>query len=272
MTIAVIGLGLIGTSVALAARRRWLDCRLVGVDLPEHLLHPTVTAVCDLASADLTAVAGADIIVLATPVDAIQAALPIVARLLGPGTLVTDVGSAKRTIVRAAQNAGVASFVGGHPMAGSERHGPDAARADVFDGRQWFLVEGGEPSVMRRAEAFVTGLGAVPVWTDAETHDRVVAAVSHLPQVVASALMTVAADASGDAGLRWAGSGLRDTTRLAGSSGPLWSAVLAANADEVGPLLRRMGDELHRIADDLGDTSAMARLFARANRLRARLD
>jgi prephenate dehydrogenase len=272
MSLAIVGLGLIGTSVALAARRRWPNIRILGVDRPEALLHPTIVHVCDLASPDPAVAREADVVVLAAPVDVILALMPAIARVARADALVMDVGSTKRAIVAAAQALGVSRFVGGHPMAGAEVSGPGAARSDLFDARPWFLVPASDAPDRSRADAFVESLGAVPVWTDAASHDRLMAAVSHLPQVVASALMVTTGNATGDEGLRWAGAGLRDTTRLAASTAPLWESVLASNHDELQPLLLRLADELRAIAYQLANPNAVREVFDAANRYRTRLD
>lgn len=269
--LAIVGVGLIGTSIALAARRRWSDLHIIAIDRPDRLSHPAIVDVCDLASSDLRVVGEADTIVIATPVDAIVGLIPALAGMARSDALVLDAGSTKRAVMAAARDAGLTAFVGGHPMAGAEQSGPDGARADLFDGRQWFLIQQAEGEHCARAETLVACLGATPMWTDAATHDRVMAAVSHLPQVVASALMNVADDAAGEK-LAWAGAGLRDTTRLAASDASTWESVLTANADELAPLVGRLSDALRQIADDLTRAEAVRRLFEAANRSRARLD
>lgn len=257
MNIAVIGPGLIGTSIVLAARRAWPDVRVVQIDRGESL----------------DAAADAEVAVLSAPVDVIVDVLQRQApRLTQP--VVIDTGSTKRDIVAAARRAGLATFVGGHPMAGAASAGPAAARADLFDGTPWFLVPADAvASAVAGATAFVEALGARPVvWNDdGREHDRVMAAVSHLPQVVASLLMTIVGDAVSQQDFQWAGAGLRDTTRLAASSAAMWESVLATNADQVQPLLRRMAESLVDIANRLDDPAAVRRVFEAANQYRARL-
>ncbi|MEW6321458.1 MAG: prephenate dehydrogenase/arogenate dehydrogenase family protein [Acidobacteriota bacterium] len=271
MTIAIVGLGLIGTSVALAARRGLPGARLLGVDRPDALLHPAVAGVLDAAGPDLTLVGEAEVIVLAAPVDAILQMLPSVGAAARPGALVMDTGSTKRRIVAEARAAGVRGFVGGHPMAGGARPGADDARADLFDGRPWFLVAA-DGADLARAAAFVARLGAEPVrQTDGGgAHDRLMAAVSHLPQIAASALLARVAEAVGPEGLASAGPGLRDTTRLADSPAESWTAVLATNRDEIAPLLRALAADLVRVAD-AATPDALADMFARAREARAGL-
>jgi prephenate dehydrogenase len=257
LKLAIIGPGLIGTSVALAAHRAWPDVELIEVDR-----HGSVATA-----------RGADIIVLATPVDAIIEVLRDQSQHFGDA-LVLDAGSTKRAIVAAARAAGVANFVGGHPMAGAARSGPSAARADLFDGRPWFLIATVDRGPLARARNFVEALGATAIVLDDDggEHDRIMAAVSHLPQVVASVLMTVVGNAAGEHGLAWAGSGLGDTTRLAASDASVWESILSTNAVELRPLLLQLADKLLQTADELDDAAALRELFATANRYRAIVD
>jgi prephenate dehydrogenase len=263
--IGIVGLGLIGTSVALAARRRWPDVRVIGVDRAGVFAQRRVTAACDECDTSLQVLAEAEIVVLAVPVDAAIETLPRLAAVVPSSTVVTDTGSTKRAVVAAAT--GLDRFVGGHPMAGGEQGGPDHARVNLFDGRTWWIVPG-DASATRVVRAFVEGVGAAPVEIDAARHDALMAAVSHLPQVVASALMVRVGAAVGEEGLRQAGAGLRDTTRLAASSGEMWASVLGTNADALAPLLRDLAGDLDRIAGQLDDGDAVRRLFADAMRRR----
>lgn len=271
-TIGIAGTGLIGTSIALAARRAWPQVRLSGVDRGGVLTHERVLAAFDRVSEDIDALSDADLVVLAPPVDVIVDLLPALRDRLAPDTVITDTGSTKRVIVGAA--AGLRAFVGGHPMAGAERSGPDAARADLFDGRRWWVVPA-ENHATRVVRAFVEGLGATPMDVAADAHDALMAAVSHLPQVVASALMARVGQAVGEEGLAAAGAGLRDTTRLAASDGGMWASILATNADQVAPLLKALAGDLEQIAGRLerGESrEAVERLFAVAARWRRQIE
>lgn len=153
-------------------------------------------------------------------------------------------------------------------MAGSDRTGPDAARADLFDARPWFLV--GESPAALEVGAFARTLGATPLFLadDGSRHDELMAAVSHLPQVVVSALMARVGETVGHDGLHYAGSGLRDTTRLAGSEASVWESILSSNADSLAPLLRELAADLNQIANHLHDNGAIRRLFGLANMYR----
>jgi prephenate dehydrogenase len=156
-------------------------------------------------------------------------------------------------------------------MAGSDRTGPDAARADLFDARPWFLI--GDTEHAGAVGAFVRMLGATPLYLsdDGGTHDRVMAAVSHLPQVVVSALMARVGETVGREGLHYAGSGLRDTTRLAGSEASVWESVLATNADAIRPLLLELAADLQQLAGQLTESAAVRRVFGLANMYRREL-
>jgi len=253
--LAIVGPGLIGTSVALAAERRWpgLDVRTVDQGDPLESIRDSL------------------VVVLAMPVDVIIQVLPRVGAVMHPQALVLDTGSTKRAIMEAATEARLSQFVGGHPMAGGTTTGPSEARADLFDGRAWFLTNPDAPDAVRRAVDFVEALGARPVVLSdrGEEHDRLMAAVSHLPQLVASALMVTAARAVGDDGLKWAGKGLRDTTRLASSQASVWESVLASNSAEIKPLLRAMAAELVTLADHLDDRAAVRTFFDEATRAKS---
>jgi prephenate dehydrogenase len=254
--IAVVGPGLIGRSVSLAARRADPEARVIEIDRGDSL----------------DAAAGADVIVLAAPVDAILEIIRSRAELLR-GSVTLDTGSTKQAIVYAARDAGLERFIGGHPMAGGATSGPDCARADLFDGRPWFLIpHRADPEALIVARGFVERLRATPVVLDDDgaLHDRVMAAVSHLPQVVSSALIAVAGSSAGEH-LAWAGEGLVDTTRLADSSASMWQGILATNTAALAPLLRRLAATLSEAADHLDDPVFVRALFDRAQHHRQRL-
>ena len=147
------------------------------------------------------------------------------------------------------------------------------ASADLFDGKPWFLVNTDPPDALRRASRFVEALGACPVVMSdhGAAHDRLMAALSHLPQVTATLLMAVVARAVGPGDLRWAGSGLRDTTRLASSQAEMWRSVLSSNSQELRPLMKHLASELASFADRLEDPAAVQELFDEANRARSSL-
>jgi prephenate dehydrogenase len=211
--LAIVGPGLIGTSIALAAERRWPTLRITTIDQGEPL----------------SKIGDALVVVLAPPVDVILQLLPQLAAAIDPKALVIDTGSTKRAVMIAAAMSGIRHFVGGHPMAGGTGTGPGGARAELFDAAPWFLTNPDSPDAVQRAVKFVEALGAQPVVLadHGEEHDRLMAAVSHLPQVAASMLMAVVTRVVGEQNLQWAGKGLRDTTRLAASRPDMWQSILA---------------------------------------------
>lgn len=248
--LAIVGPGLIGTSIALAAKRRWPDLEVRTIDKGDAL----------------SAIGNSLVVVLAAPVDVILDAIPRLPHIIQPGALVIDTGSTKRAIMAAAARAKIQHFVGGHPMAGGTTVAD--ARADLFDGRAWFLTNPDSPEAVRRATKFVEALGAKPIVLPdrGEEHDRLMAAVSHLPQVTATMLMTIVARTIGVDNLHWAGAGLRDTTRLAASQADVWQSVLASNSHELRPLLKYLASELAAFADRLDSPEAVRQLFNEANR------
>jgi prephenate dehydrogenase len=250
-------MGLIGTSVALAARRAWPSLEITEIDRDQPLDHAS----------------DAETIVLAAPVAMNIRILTEHGRRFAT-SVITDVGSSKQATLAAARSLGLANFVGGHPMAGAPSSGPGESRADLFDGRPWFLFpRAAEARAVARVRALVEALRARPVLLDDDgsEHDRVMAAVSHVPQIVASTLMAVVGEATSAGGLEWAGNGLRDTTRLAAGSGEMWSSVLATNRDAIRPLLLSMADRLQNLGNQLDDPRAIQRVFDAANLHRRRL-
>lgn len=265
-SLLVVGAGLLGTSVALAVRRRWPGTRLIAVDST-----PRSHAPFDLHLTPDVPLPPFDLAVLAVPIDAYPEWMR---RLAGeaPDRVVTDVGSVKRRPHAHATDAGLTAFVGGHPMAGGSRPGPDHASATLFDDRPWFLTPGdAPPRAVGLARALAESCGARVIEIEAGAHDATVAAVSHLPQAVASVLMTVVADASDDAALAAAAGGLRDSTRIAEGPAQMWQPVFAANADRLAPLVRDTAARLAALADCLDDPDAVQALFAAANAGRRRL-
>ena len=217
-TVCIVGVGLLGGSLALALKRRRLAGRVVGTDrLPGLLSRGLERGMIDEAEPDLgKAVASADVVVFCTPVDVIAAQAIEASAHCKPGTLLTDVGSTKSAIVAAVEGrmpAGV-DFVGAHPLAGSEKSGPEYAQIDLFEGRLVVLTPSATttPAALDRARAFWLDLGARVEVLGAAEHDHALALTSHLPHLVASVL-------SGILPCEWRGltaSGFRDTTRLAG--------------------------------------------------------
>ena len=263
MIVAIVGVGLIGGSVGLAARRR-LGATVRGVDprADAALRAGAIDEACD----DLeTALAGADAAVVAVPVGALPETVARVLAAAPPGCAVTDVGSTKRAVV--ARN-GDPRFVGGHPLAGSEAAGVEHARADLFEGATWYLTPttGTSGVLLERLHRLVTGLGARPVAIDAATHDRVMAAVSHLPHVLANLLVAQATRALGGETLPPTGPSFRDATRVAGAHPALWTDIYLANRDALIAALDDVAERLAaaRAALAAGDRERLAAFQAQA--------
>src|SRR5262245_8098953 len=270
--VAIAGVGLIGGSLAGALRQVWPSIEIIALDRPEVLADASARRLIDRSALTVSDLSDADLIVLATPVPEILNLLPALAAL--PGTpVVTDVGSTKRRICQVAAEAGLSRFVGGHPVAGSERPGLTSARPDLFQGQPWLLISAPSTSddAVMRLEKLVRSIGAVPDRVDAETHDRTMAYVSHLPQLLAVALINTAGAAIGESGLRLSGRGFGEMTRLAASPAELWEGILATNADYVADAAAAMTAELPSQAARLEMTRWIEETFQRAGEWRERL-
>ena len=249
--IAIVGLGLIGGSVALAVKRRWPSIAIAAVDRTSVINVAMETRVIDEGSDDLRTVAGADLVMLAAPV---LQNVHTLQRLAGHTShaLVTDTSSTKRAILEAA--AGLPDglpFIGGHPLAGAAAGGVEAARPDLFDDRPWLLTPSPTASdaALTTVSEFVRELRAVPQVIDAEQHDRLLAYLSHLPQLAVSALMHVVGCHAGPDGLVLAGRGLRDTTRLASSPASPWRDIVDTNSDNITSALDDLIAALQELRD-----------------------
>ncbi|MEA2394454.1 MAG: prephenate dehydrogenase [Solirubrobacteraceae bacterium] len=248
MIVAVVGVGLIGGSVGLAARER-LGATVRGVD-PRAAVALERGAI-DSAHDDLAeALDGADAAFVAVPVDRLADTARAVLAAAPASCVVTDVGSTKRDVVRAAADP---RFVGGHPLAGSEAAGVEHARADLFDGATWYLTPTSitQGVLLERLHRLLTGLGARPAALDADVHDRVMAAVSHLPHVLANVLVAQAAAALDGERPPATGPSFRDATRVAGANPDLWRAIYASNRDALGDALDGAIAELQRVRAEL---------------------
>jgi prephenate dehydrogenase len=256
--VAIVGVGLIGGSIQHAARQAWPSVEIAAIDVQD----------------DLARVAGAELVILSAPVRTNIGLLEELPPHVSTGAIVTDTGSTKRAIVRAAAALPSLTFIGGHPMAGATRGGAVNARADLFQGRPWILTPRRDDSAeaVARLEAFVAGLGASPHVMTPELHDRFVGAVSHLPQLTASALMHVVGKLAGDAGLEIAGPGLMDTTRLATSPSDIWKDVAATNEDVLRDALDALIASLTDLRDGLSTGDAIDSVFTSACRWRTSLD
>jgi prephenate dehydrogenase len=269
--IGIVGLGLIGGSMALAAREIWPSSLVIGVDNKDVLETAMRLHAIDVAADDLIVLAEADVVILAAPARQNIALLAELDENVRQPAVVTDVGSTKREIVEAARGLPARfKFVGGHPLAGAAKGGLEHARPDLFKGRPWILTPAGDGSgeAIDQLSTFTRALGAEPQTMDPSAHDRLLAFLSHLPQLTASALMQVVGDAVGAKGLALAGRGLVDTTRLASSPADIWRDVAATNADELGPALDALITLLQELRGDLRDGDRLSDVFAAAARWR----
>lgn len=254
--VCIVGVGLIGGSFGLALRKAGFSGRIVGVSSPATIEKAVALGVIDEARPLAEAAAASDLIFLAQPIRRILETLEAIDDGVRPGALITDAGSTKREIVaRAAERIRRGRFVGGHPMAGKEARGVEFARADLFTGNPWVLT--GRDAEL---EAWIERTGARLVFLDAETHDRLVAVASHVPQLASVAL----AAAIGESGAgQVAGPGAADMTRLAGSAWEVWRDILATNADWIDAALGAYIARLEELRGKLRG-GEMAEEFARA--------
>ncbi len=272
-SLAVVGTGLIGASVALAARRAGVE-DVRGYDPDEEALSGAVERGAVEAAGSLgEAVGDVELVVVAAPVARLAASVAEV--LEASSGTVTDVGSTKGAVVRAARSD--ARFIGGHPVCGSEARGPSNARAELFDGATWFLtpVAQTDPERYRTLHAFVSSVGAVPVAVDPDAHDRLVALTSHLPHALANLLVNQAGATriDGHEPLAAAGGSLRDMTRVAGANPRIWIDIFLDNA---GAVRESLGEHRRRIeqleaALESGDAGFLARWIAEASGNRRRM-
>jgi len=272
--IGIVGVGLIGGSIALAARELWPSALVIGVDSKAVLETAVRRHAIDVAAEDLAGLANADLVILAAPVRQNLALLGEMAAHLRGEVIVTDTGSTKREILDAARALPPRlTFVGGHPLAGAAVGGFAHARPDLFRKRPWILTPqpGSSTAAVEKLTAFVSALGSVPSSMTADEHDRLLAFVSHLPQLAASALMDVVGGAIGADGLALAGRGLVDSTRLASSPADIWRDIAASNADQIGPALDALIAALQSLRTDLHGGTRIAEVFAGAKRWREQL-
>jgi prephenate dehydrogenase len=273
--ITIVGVGLIGGSFALAARRAGIAERITGWDAKAVLDKACARGVIDDAegSFDSGGVCDADLVYLAAPVGAIIGFLRTRGNTFKTGAIVTDAGSTKREICRVAREAlpRRVSFVGGHPMAGSHKAGIEHADAELFQGAPYALVvdeaKAESSSAFRAVEEVVRSIGARPVKLTAEEHDRVVARVSHAPQLLATALACAVSRHRSDADLQLAGSGFSEMVRLAASRWSMWEDICRTNADEITVALDEVISEMEAARSSIasGDFDGLGEAFEAAN-------
>lgn len=277
--ITIIGVGLIGGSLGMAVRKNLPGVTVTGVDRPAILRAAKQRKAIHRGEGSVSkAVAEADLVILATPGKLIQSYLHRIARHVRPETLVTDVGSVKKDIVREGEKRFPSgNFIGGHPMAGVELSGIQSAHPLLFENAIYVLTptKGTSRSQVRRLAAFVQTIGARPLIMDAVKHDAVASAVSHVPQLAAVALMNLAGRDHREARrhLRLGAGGFRDLTRIASSPFALWAQILPANRTEIARSLRLLEKTLasYRVDIEKGRIRSLGREFRSSRNLRARI-
>ncbi len=261
-TLAVVGVGLIGGSFALAVRKAGFSGRIIGVSSPRTIEAALRRDVIDEALPLEEAAGQSDVVYLSQPILQILDTIRRLGPCIRPGALVTDAGSTKSEIVRtAAEHIGRAAFLGGHPMAGKETRGVMAAEADLFVGRPYVVTplrDGDlEAPPLQDFLNWVRRIGARPIVMTPERHDRAVALASHLPQLASTALAAALSERPElEDILRTAGPGLMDTTRLALSPYEIWADILATNSDAIDEALRAYLRKLEEIRAGIAGDSA----------------
>jgi prephenate dehydrogenase len=270
--LAIVGLGLMGGSLGLAARERAAVTRVVGCDPDEGARAAALERGCvDEAGDDLAAaVAEADVVALCAPVSELPAVLAELAGLT-PKATVTDIGSTKTGVVAAVPASLRARFIGGHPICGMETRGVQNAHAELFDGATWYLtpLADTEPARLRDLHRFVAALGATPVAIDAGVHDRLLAVTSHLPHALANLLVVQAGEAriDGHDPLTAIGGSFRDMTRVAGANPRIWVDIFLDNREALAGVLREHQRALGQVltALEAGDAGYLARWIGQAS-------
>jgi prephenate dehydrogenase len=275
LRVAILGVGLIGGSIGLAARRPIggtaagggggpADVEVCGYDPDERVRAKALElGAIDTQAEDVpTAVAGAEVVFVAAPVRALAETVRLALAGAGPDCVVSDVGSTKRVVADAGSDE---RFVGGHPLAGAETAGVEHAREDLFDGATWYLTpaQGSTAGVLyERLYRLLVSFGARPTAIDADTHDRLMACVSHLPHVLANLLVTQAASLLGDEEsqrLPAVGPSFRDATRVAGANSAIWTDIYMSNRDALIAAIDELTGRLVQVRAVLetGDAQAL---------------
>jgi len=259
--ISILGVGLMGGSVGLACRDHLGNSQITGCShRPDELRRAVERGAIDLAIADpAAAVVGADLVILCTPVGLFASLLKAIAPALNLGAIVTDVGSTKRSIVKLAGELLPRSvhFVGSHPMVGGEKHGIEHARADLLAGGLCIVtpMAATDPGALEKVEGFWSGLQMRTSRLSPEMHDRVTADISHLPHLLAAALVRMQQSES----LAFAGRGFADATRMAAGDPALWRDILIENRDNLKAGIGRLQSQLQALLEhlDSGDPAVV---------------
>ena len=250
--VAIIGIGLIGASIALAARHHKSESRIALYDRDEAVRKTAQDLnIGDEICADSAAcVADADLVILAVPVGAMKAVMNEIKDHLKQGAIITDTGSTKRSVIRdiGPLIPSACHLVAGHPLAGTEFSGPEAGFPSLFDGRYWLIIPGETPQEkVSQLEQFLSALGAMTEQMGADYHDRILALTSHLPHLIAYTIVGTATDLEQDLKndvIRFSASGFRDFTRIAASDPVMWRDVFINNDEAILEMLQRFNEDL----------------------------
>ncbi|OFW57145.1 MAG: hypothetical protein A2133_08915 [Actinobacteria bacterium RBG_16_64_13] len=264
--LAVIGVGMMGGSLALAAQGRAGVDEVVGFDTDPRALEEALAlgVIAETAASAAEAAAYADLVVVSTPVRSIPALVEECATAEPRPRVITDMGSTKSAIMAALSPLARSLFIGGHPMCGAADSGVRYARADLFDRAPYFLCTTGAafPKLYAMLQQFVTDLGARPTHIDPAAHDQIMAVISHLPHVLANVLMEHAGgiNAGGKRALQLVGASFTDLTRVAGANPPMWRDIFLENRRALSESIRSISEQLHRFALSLdeGDETSVA--------------
>lgn len=269
--ITIVGCGLLGGSIALALRRAGFTGKITvcgGSRGPKVAVERGIADAIEESFA-MGEECQSDLIFLAAPIGGIIDFLKSHGQQIKPGALVTDAGSTKVEICRVAKDAlpPAVTFIGGHPMAGSEQTGIEYARAELFNGATWALMEADDNEALQQLKSLLESFGARLLLTNAAQHDRAVALISHLPQLLASSLADLLNEENTDLARGLAATGWRDMTRLAGSSWSVWRDIIMTNQPNISEALGQLIAELQTIKDalDTRDFNHARALFLAAN-------
>jgi prephenate dehydrogenase len=274
--LAIVGVGMMGGSVALAARARANVDEVVGFDSDAEALEEALGRgiITETASSAAEAAAYADLVVVSTPVRSIPALVEECAASNPRPRLITDMGSTKSAIMRSLSPSARSLFIGGHPVCGAADSGVRHARADLFEGATYFLCTTGAafPKLYAMLQEFVLDLGARPTHVEPEAHDRIMAVVSHLPHVLANALMDHAGrfSAGGKRALQWVGPSFTDLTRVAGANPPMWRDIFLENREALAESVQSVSAALQEFSAQLaaGDEATIVRSIEEAGAFR----
>lgn len=279
--LGIVGIGMIGGSVARAARRYGAAAKIIALDTnAEHIAYAYAAGMMDNANGtDAAQIADCDAVMIAVPVRSYAEVLKTILPHLHAGAVVTDVGSTKRGVMRVAESVlPPGQFIGGHPIAGLEKHGPAHADENLFQNR-WTILSPSEntpPAHVHKLKTFWETLGSQVEIMDAAHHDRVLAITSHLPQLIARTIVGTAADLEEelqDEVIKFSAGGFRDFTRMAAADPVMWRDVFLENGDAVLEMLQRLTEDIAGMQKLIrsGDGARLEEIFTRARDVRARV-